>query len=395
MLLTYSHSPLRAAVARRGALLALVALLLFVPQVSVFAQNGSYVKPGITLGEFFDDNLFMVPGATPEADLVSRVSPALEVGYRAQRGHLIGNYNFDAEIYPNHRDLNTPFVRQNAGLDLQYQFSPKVSFTTLGSYDRTHTPVELNLIGVDGVSTGLAIGRFEADQIMINPGATAQITGRTKAVLDYRWSRSSLLDTFSSWISDADARIEHQATGTTMVGVGYGLRQFGFVNASGLRTQRFLLGIGHSFSPLTTLEVWAGPRISPGEVRPELTATLTHRLQRGKLTMHYGQQQGTTLGTVVPLEVQNADLQLTLQTSRRVSIALTPGLFRTTDHATLDLLVYAIGGSATVHLTPQLALMTSYRFSRQVGTFADFDRTIRHQIALISFVITPLRGVEF
>lgn len=405
MLLTSSHSQFRATVVRRGALLAL-ASFLFVPPALVFAQNGGYAKPTITVGEFFDDNLFMIPGVEPEADIVSRVSPGLEIGYRAPRGHLIGNYHFDAEIYPNHTDLNAPFVRQNAGLDLQYQITPKVSFITLGSYDRTHTPFDLNLTGVTGVPTGLAIGRFEADQILINPQVTAQMTGRTRAVLSYRWLRDGFgnqtdinpvgLSSFSSWVSDSSARVEHQATGTTMVGVGYTLRQFGFGNGFSVRSHLFLFGVRQQFSPLTSVEVWAGPRVEPGQITPQATATLKHQFQRGDLTLNYAQEQGTTLGALVPLDVRTVNLQIGVRTSPRVEVAFAPGYFRTTDGtANLDLTVYAAGGSLTLHLTQQVAIIASYSYARQSGTFANFDQALRHQVALISFTVTPLRGVEF
>jgi hypothetical protein len=421
MLLTPSHSPLRAAIARQWAPIALASCLLFASQTSAFAQNGSYVKPTITVSEFFDDNLFMLPGAEPIADFVSRVSPGLEVGYRAPRGHLIGTYNFDAEIYPNHTQLNAPFVRQNAGVDLQYQVTPKVSFATLGSYDRTHTPYDLNLTGLNGltgvigglpvsgvagVPTGLALGRFEADQIAINPQVTAQVTGRTKAILGYRWLRDGFDNpaipspassvAFSSWFSDASARVEHQMTGTSMFGVGYTLRQFGFGNGLSVRTQLFLLGVGHQFSPLTSIEIWAGPRIAPGQVRPEATVAFKHQFQRGEMTINAGQQQGTTLGALLPLDVQTVNLQIDARTSPRVTITFAPGYFHTTDGTSnLDMRVYAAGTALTVHLTPQLAIVGSYSYTQQTGTFATLDQTLHHSIALISFTVTPLRGVEF
>jgi hypothetical protein len=329
----------------------------------------------------------------------------LEVGYRTPRGHLIGNYHFDAEIYPNHTALNTPFVRQNAGLDLQYQVTPKVSFVTIGSYDRTHTPFDLNLTGVPSVPIGLAIGRFEADQVMINPQVIAQVTGRTKALLGYRWLRDGFGDqnvtpfgvsAFSSWMSEASAQVEHQVTGSTMLGVGYVLRQFGFGNGFGVRSQLFTLGVGHQFSRLTSIEAWAGPRVEPGRVRPEGTVALKRQFQRGELVLDYAQQQGTTLGALVPLDVRSVNLQFDMRTSPRVEIALGPGYFHTTDGtATMDLTVFAAGGALTLHLTQQVAIAASYSYARQTGTFDAFDQALRHQVALISFTVTPRRGVEF
>ncbi len=405
MLLKSTLSPVRVTRAWPIALVVLVSSLFAFP-MPAYAQNGSYIKPSIAVGEFYDDNLFMIPGADPVTDIVSRVSPGLEVGYRAPRGHLIGHYTFDTEIYPHNTDLNSPFVRQNAGMDLQYQVSPKVSFTTIGTYARTHTPYDLRLNGFTGPTTGLAIGRFEADQIVINPQVTAQVTGRTKAILAYNWLRDgfggqSLINpaganTFSSWVSDASARVEHQATGTTMLGVGYTLRQFGFGNGFGVRSNLFLFGVRQQFSPLTSLEVWAGPRITPGDVEPEATATLKRAFQRGDMTLNYAQQQGTTLGALLPLDVRTVNLQISVRTSRRVDIGFGPGYFHTSDGTSnLNLNVYDLGTTIILQLTPQLAVVGSYTYSRQSGRFATFDQALHHQIALISFTVTPQRGVEF
>jgi hypothetical protein len=57
--------------------------------------------------------------------------------------------------------------------------------------------------------------------------------------------------------------------------------------------------------------------------------------------------------------------------------------------------VYAAGVALTVRMTPQMAMVASYSFSQQTGTFATLDQTLHHSIALISFNVTPRRGVEF
>src|SRR5437867_9458499 len=78
---------------------------------------GVEATPSLSVAQVYDDNIFYSASA-PQADRIARITPVLELGYRAPRWSTSARYGFDAESFSEHSELSTPMMRQRANLDL-------------------------------------------------------------------------------------------------------------------------------------------------------------------------------------------------------------------------------------------------------------------------------------
>src|SRR5438046_1919119 len=92
-----------------------------------WADDRVYLQPSVSIGQVYDDNVFLMP-ASHDYDFLTRVSSSVETGYRSPLMHLVGRYMFEAERYRYHAPLDAALARQQAGATLQYALTPALRF---------------------------------------------------------------------------------------------------------------------------------------------------------------------------------------------------------------------------------------------------------------------------
>src|SRR2546422_2130020 len=260
-----------------------VTLGVLTPRVEKAAgkpAEGFYVTPSLSVGELYDDNLFFSP-TDRKQDFFTRVSPGLQAGYQSTPLTLLGGYTFDSEFYSKHQELNTVQMRQQSLIELKTMPTRPLTLSARGTYAKTRAPWELN------TSTGTAIRRVIAERLAFNPSAAYQFDPLTRATGDYTFSDDSIKGgiRIDSHILRLD--LDRQLMPSDSVGPGYIGRRFEFGGFSTTTSHAFTLGGRHRFTPVTTLTVRAGPRVTGGSLddRPEGLASVYHELRRGTLSL--------------------------------------------------------------------------------------------------------------
>src|SRR5262245_49365241 len=91
-----------------------------------FAQSGLYWDPAIDFAEIYDDNIFC-SSIDEEDDFITRVTPALGVGYRSATFKANAHYQFDAEAFAKHGSEGHLFQRHDADAGFDWQATERLS----------------------------------------------------------------------------------------------------------------------------------------------------------------------------------------------------------------------------------------------------------------------------
>src|SRR5699024_2794968 len=100
-----------------GSLLAACALL---PSGLGAQEAGFYAVPSVSVSTVYDDNILFDRKGLERDDLITRVSPGLELGYETAILHVLGSYSFDSEWYDDHSHLDSYHVRRFADTSIEY-----------------------------------------------------------------------------------------------------------------------------------------------------------------------------------------------------------------------------------------------------------------------------------
>lgn len=340
--------------------LAPIALLLvaFTPAVA-WAQAGWYITPSVTATEEFDDNVFS-QSTHRESDFISRLAPNLKAGYQSKPFTLLASGGIDAEYFADHQDLSGVANRKRAGLELRYVpelTGPTTTLTLNVAYAESQTPAELQ------PQTGIEAGRRTTQLWTVAPALTHRFNLRTSGDASYSYS-----DTVSGGLSQvtqqARVGLSSQLTRLDTGTVHYTLS---LIDSGGLSStsHAFTLGWVSKLSHTTTLSLEAGPRLTDGQLAPQITAGLTHHFKIGDASLTYTRAETTVIGQAGVSETNSVLAALVLTPLRRLQLNLGAGFSNTSSGQGADILVYRANASVAYRLTKWLSLTANYRFSRQ------------------------------
>ena len=374
----------------------------------------SYGKVTLLFTQAFDSNVFAVPESQhPISDMVSRFGPTFDVGRNTRRLHLDARYGMAAERYLDRYDLNTGLARQEGRVEMRYNASRRTELHGDGGYLDTQSPRELNL------ATLLTTARTRAERISANAGVEQTLTPRTKVSADYDLTKDTLAESLSSLSHVGRIGLGWQTTPRSTVRVYYRPRyvEFGTVipvpnapppppgspvpvitaNRTEV-TQVVTGGFKFSVSPLTTIDVDAGPRFASGSIRPEVSATYRHHAQRGtELSASYLATQETSFGEVffgeTPVlesgfyDVQRVNAVLSITPVRPLTMSAMPAFARSTRlgrHSD----VRELSVDVTVRATRKLAFIAAGRVSDQQSAFTEANDPIRGRLLALTAQLT-------
>ncbi len=364
---------------------ALLALGMLAP-AGVHAQAGLYVTPSFSLAEVYDDNLFSTAGRRQQ-DLISRFSPGVEFGYRSAPFTLLGRYNFDAELYVDHPELNAAQARQEAAVQVVARPTQLLTLSLDGAFTETQIPGELN------VDTGLATRRVPAQRLSISPAVAYRFDLSTEGIVDYTYSVDEQTGGVQTRTHIGDLRLDRRLTPLDTGSLGYVFRQFTFDGDETETSHTTLLGWTRRLASLTTLALRAGPRFSEDGVDADVLASVRQRLRRGELSLAYARSQTTVIGRAGTVDFDSVTLTATYEPLPLLRLSAAPSVFRVTDAQ--KAMVYGADLEATYRIQKWLSLTAAYAFRLQrggvdAGTPRD-QEILRNVILLRLTIVYPYR----
>ena len=341
------------------------------------------VTPSVTLAVVSDSNLFAQP-SDPLSDVVSRMSPAIDAGYRGTRLSLFGSATIDAERFATHTSLSTPLARSHSAIDVRYQLARRLTIDADASFSTTQTPGELNLI------SEVTLTRAPARRIAVGPEITFQRDAVTRVSLMYAMTEDRLAGAEPTITHTATAAGERRWSRRDTARLEYVAREFDFGLEPPTRSQTVTLGWTRDLTRGASVSLGAGPRVGDGAVVPELSASLGYRATAMDLSLAYASAQTTLIGLAGAADTHS--LSATAAYGRRESLRMriAPGIIQTA-RAGLQARVYrmSVGASRTVGDT--LSLEAGYDLTRQRGDVyaARPDEIIIRHVVVVSLAATP------
>ncbi len=377
---------------RSGFGLELVLLGTLLVPIGARAQSGFYITPSVSLAEVYDDNLFFT-ASRRQSDVITRLSPDIQAGYRSPTLELLGRYTFDAEAFAEHPELSTAQARQQASLDVRYLPTPLLTLSLDGGYQTTQTPAELN------VQTGLQAARASAERVVATPSVAYRLDPVTTGAADYTFTRDTQSGGTTVDTHVANLGLDRRLTEWDTAAVGYTLRQFEFSGSAfggGGTTTAHLVTVGwtRQLTPLTRVALRGGPRLSEGSAAAEASASIRHLLRRGEVSLAYERTQATVIGQPGVVESDSFTAALVYQPLASLRLRAAPSFILSAGPAG-QAKVYRATLDATYQITRSISLTGSYEFTRQEGTVGSVGRRndeILHNVFLVRLTVTfPFR----
>jgi hypothetical protein len=351
---------------------AALAAALLAPAIA-FAQGQLFTKMSVSVSQVYDGNLFA--SETPQADLISRAGPSLEIGFRSLPIEIAGRYEIQAERYVNHPELSAAASHQDGSVSLRYTPGARLVVAMDGNYLRTQTPSELNL------GSGLGIGRAPAERVSVNTMFRYHLQPVTIVTSDYSFGNDTVAGGVSSTAQRWRAGIERREGTRNMYRLDYQLRQTDFGAGARMQSHAIMAGWEHSVTARTGFELAAGPRFTDdGTIRPEIAALVRRQLTRGELSFSYSSTELTAIGERGTIDVNRAAVSAHYRPSRRLDLSVTPAFIRSARGAAA-VPVYAVDAESIVGVTQRISFTTWLRVGRQRGTLSG------------SSAVIPYRGV--
>ncbi len=370
---------------RRGRRQALLLLLTVLVPTAAHAQAGFYVTPSFSVAEIYDDNVF-VSATRRESDVISRVSPGLQIGYQSAPLTLVGRYTLDAEVYPKHPELTAADARQQAAAEVRYLPDPRLTLSLDATYMTTQTPGEFN------TDTGLQTGRVPARRVSAMPALAYKLDPISTVTGDYTFAEDNS-GSVRTDIHGVDLGYERRFTARDTGSLRYAFRHFSFPDGTS-NAHVLLLGWTRDIMPLTTVALQAGPRFSDGSLDPEIAVSIRRTFKHGEVSLGYTRTQATVVGETGVVETESVGATLVYRPLPSLEIRVVPGFFVST-RGDLEAKVYRVAVEAAYQITKWLSLTGSYQFSLQRGNLvpnANRNEEIERNVLGLSLVaVYPIR----
>ena len=138
-------------------------------------------------------------------------------------------------------------------------------------------------------------------------------------------------------------------------------------------TQLFTAGWVYAVTPLTTIELDAGPRLTAGEFKPEFSGVVRRRQrQGGEIAVSYQSTQDTAFGEAGFIDVQRVTGLLTVTPLRRLTMSATPAFARSTLRGQTTE-VRELDFSIVLRVMRRLSFTAAARASNQDGRLGALD----------------------
>jgi hypothetical protein len=325
------------------------------------------ILPSLTVSEEYNDNV-LLSNRDRRWDLITGITPALNVIYESATYRLSAGYNFTAEMYMRDPDRNSAFNRQNLNLDTMWRPTEQLTLTLTDVFAFS---TDTNLISPEGVSTG----RDRSWSNSLGGGVAYRLdtltTVRTAASWTTQQYNAEELQDSDVYRIDVglDRSLTRFLTGTVAYQFGY----FDIDEEPKTWTHTPRIGFSYRATETITLTASGGPtfQIREGDrgnrVTPAVTVTYGQRMAFGAIGATFDRQVSTAGGlggtadnTSISANIDVITLArgLTLSFAPRYSIVDSD-----TDRFEIRSITMPI--TATYRFTAWLAAVASYQFYQQ------------------------------
>jgi hypothetical protein len=340
-----------------------VAFLLLTYVTPAAAQTGTLVTPTVSVGRFYDSNIFFTPVA--EVDTVWRARTGLDVSNVLPQSIFDARYTFDSEWYGKQTDLSTPFARQNAAASYAWHSPLRVTVLSRANFDRTRVPSELNL------TTGIVPGRLQSWRIGGDSTVTGRVTPHFTLTGAGAYGHEAIDVIGSDDILSGRAEMGWDATARDQLALKY-LPEFIVFGDQGAPSQMWhtvAAGWTHAITKVTRLSVEGGPRwrnSAPSDMLPYIVVRLARSTALSDGSIAYTRTVTTALGILAPVETQNLLATAAYHLPGTLEASIQGGAYRNVIGG-LALDVYRVAGSVTAHVAGPVSLLLTGSHDRQVN----------------------------
>ncbi len=329
--------------------------------------------PTITLSEEYNDNI-LLDNHNRTWDLITGITPAINLIWESRTHRLIAGYNFTAELYLRDPTRDNAFNTQNFNLDGMWRATERLTLTLADAFTAT---TDTNLISPAGVS----VGRNRSWGNALSGGAaykldefTAVRGGASYAL--QRFSRGELddSDVYHGYLF-LDRTLTRQVRGS----IGYDFGYFDIEHEDKVTTHTPKVGASWQVTPTITLAVNGGPTFElhdngDSRITPTVTATYEQTVWFGSVGLGFDRQVATAggLGGVTDntsvfghVDVITFARGLTLSFAPRYSWVKSAGKIRSADNRDIDISSITLPLQVTYRLTAWMAAVARYQFYQQ------------------------------
>jgi hypothetical protein len=327
-----------------------------------FAQVETYARMSASVSQIYDGNLFATPDSRgPQDDLISRAGPLFEMGYLSLPLDIVARYGIQAERYLQHPELNANAAHQDANLAIRYAPMPRLDIGVDAGYVATQNPAEFNL------ESRLAVGRAPAERLALRSTAGYDWNSLTRLSGEYMFGGDRVVGGMGSVTQRSRVGVQRRTGLRNAYRVDYHFGHAGFSDGSSSRSYVLTAGWTYAITPRTGIEIAAGPRLSAGTVRPEISAALRRQLWRGELSATYSSTEMTTIGEGGTVDVDRVALSGSFRPTGRLALTATPSWSRSA-RGRQSVPVYALDVESAFEPARHLSVSAWARIGRQDGT---------------------------
>jgi len=362
-----------------------VTLAALLSPTAGFAQDRQLsTNVSASISQIYDANLFAAPSPVkPQSDQITRVGPVFTLDYRAHTLTTTARYELQAERYLEHPDLTSATAHQDAAFGVRYLPSKLLNIGVDAGYVRTQTPSELN------VDSQLTFGRAPAERVSVMATASYKWSKITTLTGEYVFGKDSLIGVMSNASHRPRVGVLHSEGARDRYRVDYEFRDFE-TGVDGWSSSHVLTaGWTHELTKRTGVDVAAGPRLSDGSIRPEVSAAVRYRASGdSSYSLRYSSTEMTTFGEAGPIAVQRVALGAHYRAARWCALTVSPA-FTTSVRGDAQVTVYAVDVESVFDLTRRLSLVGWGRAGHQHGTLSGATGVIPYRTLGVTIKIAP------
>ena len=337
----------------------LAALSLALAPVPATAQS-SFVSPSISVGVVYDDNT-TASTAAPEEDLILRVTPAIEGGWRGPRGAFTAMHSFDMERYQDNSRFDDMQIRRRTVFEGDYRLTERLDISGSAMTAASDAPGDLI------PELGLELGRVGSRRHAADAEAAYRLTERTTMTAGAGWSRDDVATGTETTTALGAVGGEFVASERQTWTADYVYRRYEFDASAPIEAHIGLFGWETAMSPRSSLVVQAGPRYTDGETTPEVYVASTYDMPASSLSFNFARSQSSVIGQSGLADSYTAWLSYVSQLNADTSVQFTPSYSRL-ERGSSEVDVIRAFVEARYFLNRNLALRGSYQWSRQEGS---------------------------
>lgn len=319
-----------------------------------------WIAPSVSIGIAYDDNI-TASETDPQDDMMLRVTPTIEAGFRSARGEGRFLHSFDAEKYRDSTDLDNAQVRRFTELEFDYRVTPRLDAALLATTAASDFASDLL------PEFGLEQGRADSRRTTVAPEIEYRFSRRTSGSAGLEIERDRLVGGTTADTRGGFVGAAYRATPRTTWSVDLLRREYSFDPGGDAHSNIVLLGWTGQVSPRATLSIHAGPRLTEVDTRSEVLVGYRYDIPGGEFSAGYERTERTIIGQSALAEVDTVWLFYSHPITPSLALRLVPtytALSRGDDSSN----TVSVGLVADYRFTPLISLTSSYRWTRQDGS---------------------------